>query len=151
MDHYTDLNGVADWVGLPAIPVGMTVTDDVVSFLNGKGAIRVTNNTPAAAIIGLGLSFPRYGYTDLDLHEPTMGNHNVFIHDTSAAVIKRVRINLTDNAGNNIEFYRSNALGLAKCRNCTDVPTTDEWRKIDFPLGEECGILPAIVAQQEGY
>lgn len=139
-DHWTDLNA-ADWAG-----TNCAVTDDLVVFLNGKGAIRATNNTVGIAVMFIDLTFPRYSYTGgIDMSEPTIGSYNYLIED-SRNPTKTLRLELMDNLGNRIEWYRAVFGGLVKCRNCSDQPTNLEWRKVDFQLGNEGGIEAALAA-----
>jgi len=144
-DHWTDLNGVADWT-----PVGANVvTDDTTVYVCGKGAIRVTQPNVAAALSGVDLTFPRYDYDAtwgrLDMSETTQGSYSYLVSDQTA-LIKRVRMQLMDNGGRIIEFYRSQWAGLAKCGDCTDQPTINEWVTVPFPVGAETSIEPALVA-----
>jgi hypothetical protein len=109
-DHWTDLNGVADWT-----PVGANVvTDDTTVYVCGKGAIRVTQPNVAAALSGVDLTFPRYDYDAtwgrLDMSETTQGSYSYLVSDQTA-LIKRVRMQLMDNGGRIIEFYRSQWAG----------------------------------------
>jgi len=144
-DHWTDLNGVADWTAFGA----NVVTDDLVLYVCGKGAIRVTQPNVVAATIGVDLTFPRYDYDAtwgrLDMSETSQGSYSYLISD-SVNAIKRVRMRLTDNGGRTIEFYRSVFLGLVKCGDCTDQPTVNEWCTVSFPVGSETAIAPALVA-----
>lgn len=137
-DHYTDLNAT-DWAG-----TNCNVVDELTVYLHGKGSLRATNNTGAPAQLSVDLTFPQYNYTVLDMSESGSGKYDYYIHDT-VNVIKRLRIRLRDTNNNWIEFYRSAWAGLAKCYNCTDQPNNDEWRTIDFPIGEESGIEAALV------
>jgi len=136
-DHYTDENA-ADWTA-----ANCALTNEVGIFLNGKSAIRATNNTGGIAAMYATLDFALpatqgiYHYTSLDLSEPARGSFNYYTHDTRNA-IKSVRIGLTDNGGNSIEYYRSVNLALAFGQgppNVTEAYSNDQWRKVDIELG----------------
>ena len=150
-DHYTDMN-VVDWVGINATVTNL-VPPPTLSVLHGKSSMLVTNNTGVLNQIGVELTFPRYNHTVLDLSASTTGKYDYLVHDT-LGVTKRVRIRLRDLNNNEIEFLRlPNWLGFTKCYQCTDQLHNDEWRTVDFPLGAEAGIEPAVVggATVKGY
>lgn len=141
-DHYTDMNA-ADWT-----PTNCAVTNDTVIYLNGRGAIRATQNTGAPAQPTIALNFglagvqATYSYASLDLSEPCMGSYNYFMVDTSS-VTPRLEMTLTDNLGNSIIWSRTTFGGLAAGdRNNSEYPAAfgTQWRKVDFQLGFEAGI-----------
>jgi len=151
-DHWTEFNiGALGWVNA----AGTTVTNDTALFLNGRGAIRATNTSGGIGGIDMYLDFSaaggRYGYgptgiRQLDMSEPSMASFNYLVHNTWVGIppaTRNVRIRLRDNLNREIQYQRAVFAGLAKCFNCTDQPDNDEWRKVEFPVGDECGIEAA--------
>lgn len=150
-DHYTDMNA-ANWTPL----AGCTITNENTApappiwwWLNGKSSIRCQNTSGGLLGLRMDLTFPRYSHTVLDMSEPSMASYNYMMHDTRNA-IKRCELLLRDTLNNEIGFRRGAFLGLAKCFNCTDQPTNDEWRKVEFPIGDEAGIEAAAVISTKG-
>jgi hypothetical protein len=125
-DHWTDLNSTA------YTPVfGCTVTDNVVIFLYGKGAIHVEVVGPGAAVIQAGLTFPRYSQTVIDLSERAIGRFSAYPNITAAN--KPTRIRFYDVNGDAIEFYRN----TGKTYERTDILGGNQrWRFIPFSYGE---------------
>jgi len=73
------------------------------------------------------------------MSESGTGKYDYLIHDTNN-VTKAVNIRLRDTSFNWIEYYKAIWGGMAKCFDCTNQPTNDEWRTVSFPIGEESGI-----------
>ncbi|GAI45298.1 unnamed protein product, partial [marine sediment metagenome] len=74
-DHWTDLNGTVPlgWSGAAA--AACTVTDELVIFLDGKGAIRATATGATDLIADLDFAATRYEYTTLDMSERNDGSY----------------------------------------------------------------------------
>ena len=125
-DHWTDLNST-DYA-----PVfGCTVTDNIVIFLYGKGSIEVEVTGPGPSVIQVGLTFPRYSQTLLDLSARAIGRFAAFPSTTAANRITRIR--LYDTNGDSIEFYRN----TGKTYERTDfLGGNQRWRFIPFSYGE---------------
>lgn len=151
-DHYTDMNAV-DWT-----PSNCVITNDAVIFLNGRSAIRATNNLGVPAQPGIALNFglpgiqTTYSYASLNLSEPCIGSYNYYMVD-SVNVTPRLEMSLTDNLGNTIIWSRTTFGGLAAGdRNNSEYPALfgAQWRKVDFQLGFEAGIEAARAPTTKG-
>jgi hypothetical protein len=140
-DHYTDLNA-ADWAGGPNV----TVTDDGVFFVRGKGAIRLTTTAPATTLYA-DLTFPRYNHTVLDLSEPGVGRYVARPHNTTAG-LKITSLWLRDTGGKWIKYYYLSLWpvpGSAPAHETTENARNDAWRFIEFPYGYDTEIKVAGV------
>lgn len=150
-DHYTDLNA-ADWVGTNCAVTNNTAAPPAVPFLNGRNSLKATNNSGINNVCTITLDFALapiqalYHYTTLDLSEPCRGSYNYLISDAVSA-IHSLSIQLQDNLGNIIRFYRAAFGGLAVGGpTVTASLTPNLWRKVDFPLGPgaiEAGLVAA--------
>ena len=159
-DHYTELNAgtpLTDWIPTAGNTIlnngagGVVPGPDSPGWLNGRASLIFRNVSGGALIISGELDFSAglYEYTTLDLSESTSGRFNYLMHDTAHAG-KTITFELEDSTGHIICFYRSRFLGLVKCFNCTAQSARDEWRSVDFPLGNESGIEAAFIATDKG-
>jgi hypothetical protein len=139
-DHYTDLNAAA-WTP----PANVTITDDTVFFVSGKGAIRMTSTAPGTTMY-MDLTFPRYNHTSLNMFEPNVGRYAAY-PSYAAALNYPIRIRLRDTAGNWIEYYSITTplTGQPPLHETTDNLRNIEWRYIEFAYGDGTQIIASAL------
>jgi len=146
-DHWTDGNAAAPTLHW-APGASCSVSNEATIFLVGKSGIRVDKDVTDANYLYMTLTFPRYSYDGtwgrLDLTDEGVISYYFYLNRAVAGpVLNYFTIELTDNGGNVIHWYKSPLVGPSRNnKNYVNFIPNNLYYTVQVPVGRDVDILP---------